>query len=539
VSSKLADGRQYCKSGNWADGYDLLSKADSLTPLDGPDLELLATAAYLIGREARYCDILQRAHRNYLEKGQTSRAARSAFWLGLCLLFRGEIGSGTGWLATARGIVDTLGSESAEDGYLLLPSIEQLLSDGENEKALAAASDAVRIGTRFGEKDLIACALHLRGRALIGKRQVEDGLAHLDQAMIAVLAGDISPIMTGLIYCSVIEACLNVYALARAWEWTNALKHWCDSQPQLVAFSDTCLVHRSEILQLHGAWEDSVTEAERASARDYTGTDINSTAEAFYRQGEVCRLRGDFELAEGAFREASRLGYEPQPGFALLRLAQGQEKAALASIHNAVAASHGQLRRAKLLPAYIEILLTNSDVEGARNAAEELEGIAKSFDTIALDAIASRARGEVAYAEGDPRSAIGSLRRAFEGWQKLGAPYEAARVRVLLRNAYQSLGDADNARLEYEAAKSAFQALGATSDLLRIEEAAQPAAHSLTKREIQILRHVAAGKTNKAIASDLFISEKTVDRHVSNIFKKLGVSSRTAAAAYVYQNDLI
>jgi DNA-binding CsgD family transcriptional regulator len=542
VLDKLKRGRDsYCRRA-WGDAYQSLSLADQATPLAVEDLELLAIAAYLIGRDDDYLGVLDRAHHAHLDAGEGVRAARCAFWLGLNLLFRGETGRATGWLARAERLLDRTGRDCVEQGYLLLPVAEQHLASEDYETAYATAARAVEIGERFGDPDLIACARHVQGRALMLQRQLEKGLALLDETMVAVTAGELSPIMTGLIYCSVIDACQQLYALDRAREWTSALARWCDEQPEMIAFTGVCRVHRAEIMQLHGAWREAIEEARRARER-CRGTNQQAAAAAFYRQGEVHRLRGEFAAAEAAYRSASQWGWEPQPGLALLRLAQGRTDVAAAAIRRVVSATKDRLQRAKLLPEYIEIMLAMGEVEEARSASRELEEIAKSFGTEVLAAIASHARGAVELAEGDAQAALGSLRCAGRVWQQIEAPYLAARVRVLAGLACRALGDNDGATLEMEAARVVFQELGAAPDVARIEALTrdatthQPA--GLTPRELQVLRLVSAGKTNKAIAAELSVSAKTVDRHLSNILTKLNVPSRAAATAYAYKHQLI
>jgi DNA-binding CsgD family transcriptional regulator len=343
-------------------------------------------------------------------------------------------------------------------------------------------------------------------------------------------------------YCSVIQACQQVYAFDRAREWTAALTQWCEGQPDMVAFAGVCRVHRAEIMQLHGAWPEAIEEARRAYARSQ-GVDRRATAAALYQQAEVHRLKGEFAAAEDAYRGASQLGLEPQPGLALLRLAQERTDAAATAIRRVAGTTTDGLKRMSLLPAYIEIMLAAGDLEDARKACRELEDIARSIDTGAPDAIATQARGAVDLAEGDARAALGSLRRAFEVWQRIDAPYAAARVRVLIGLACRALGDEDGAGLEIEAARATFERLGATPDLVRINSVMQGVpsgdTHGLTPREVQVLRLVSAGKTNAAVAAELFLSERTVERHLSNIFTKLDLSTRTAATAWAYEHGLI
>lgn len=537
----LNEGRESYRRRAWRDAYRSLSLVDQAAPLGVEDLELLATSAYLIGRDLDFHAFLDRAHHAHLQAGDHARGARCAFWLGLTLLLRGELGQANGWLARARRLVE--GRDCVEQGYVLLPVAEQHLEAGDADAAHATAAGAAEIGDRFGEADLIACARHLHGRALIQQGHVRAGLALLDEVMLAVIGGELSPIVTGLIYCSVIDACQKVFALSRAREWTSALSRWCEQQPEMVAFTGTCLVHRAEIMQFHGAWPDAMTEACRACERFAQGTDRTSPAAALYRQAEIHRLNGDFAAAEKAYRDASRLGCEPQPGLALLRMAQGRTDAAGAAIRRALSAATDPGQRAKLLPACVEIMLAEGDHQAAREACRELEEITRQFDTELLQAMAAHARGAVELADGDARAALPPLRRAFEMWRQIEAPYDAARVRVLIGVACRSLGDDEAGALELEAARAVFERLGAAPELARLESVGKPPAaarrHGLTLRELQVLRLVVAGKTNKAIGAALGLSERTIDRHVSNILTKLDVPSRAAATAYAYTHKLL
>lgn len=540
MAETLRHGRESYHRCAWANAYTSLSLADQRCPLGADDLELLRISAYLIGRDLESERILARAHHAHLIAGDQVRAARAACWLGLSALLRGEIGPATGWLSRARRLLDS--RDCVEQGYLLLPVAEQCFSEGHIESALGAANRAAAIGDRFGDADLIACARHLQGRALLEQGQIRNGLALLDEAMLAVTAGELSPIITGLIYCSVIEACQQVYALSRAREWTAALSRWCEQQPAMVAFRGTCLVRRAEILQVHGAWPDALAEATRACECSQDAKRKPPGA-ALYQQGEIHRLRGESRRAEEAYRSASALGYEPQPGLALLRMAQGRTDAAAATIRRVVSTVTDRLQRTKLLPAHIEIMLATGDIREARSACHELEQLAETIDADALRAMAGHSGGAVELAEGHARAALSSLRRAFEGWQQIEAPYAVACVRMLMGVACRSLGDEETARLEFGAARTAFQQLGAAPDLARLDtfENREASTHRapLTNRELQVLRLVAAGKTNRAIATELSLSERTIDRHVANILTKLDVPSRAGAAACAYRYNLL
>jgi DNA-binding CsgD family transcriptional regulator len=342
-------------------------------------------------------------------------------------------------------------------------------------------------------------------------------------------------------YCSVIDGCQEAYAARRAHEWTAALTRWCEEQPDMVSFTGRCLVHRAEIMQMHGQWPGALEEVRKARERFERAARRDGAGVALYRQGELHRLRGQVQDAEGAYREASRRGCEPQPGLALLRLAQGKTDAAVAAIRRMAGETSEPVLRAGLLPAYVEIMIAAGDTEEARAAALELADIAGGYEAGMLDALVGQATGAVALAEGDAREALTLLRRSWQLWQELDAPYEGARVRVLVGLACRALGDDDAAALEFEAARAAFAELGAAPALAQLDglTGSRPADHGLTARELQVLRLVAGGETNKAIAAQLVLSERTIDRHVSNILTKLRLSSRAAATAYAYEHDLV
>ena len=535
----LERGRESYRRRAWADAYATFSLADQARPLDPDDLDRLGTCAYLTGRDLDFQRILERAYHLNVAAGDRTRGARTAFWLAMTSLLRGEMAIATGWLSRAGRLIES--RDCVEQGYLLVPLAEQELVRRNGAAAHAVSSKAVATGQRFDDADLVACARHLQGRALLQQRHVQAGLALLDEAMLAATAGELSPIVTGLIYCSVIEACQQVCALSRAREWTTAFSRWCEQQPDMLAFTGTCLVLRAEIFEFQGAWPDAMTEANRACERSL-GANRKPPAGAFYQQGEIFRLQGSFSKAEEAYRHASRLGCEPQPGLALLRMAQGRLDAACAAIRRIVNATTDPFERTKVLPAYIEIMLAGNVVEDARSACAELEELARNIDTDVLHALAAHARGAVELAAGNAQVALDRLRRALQMWQQLEAPYAAARVRTLLGMACRSLGDADTAGLEFAAARTDFQQLGAAADLVRLDAIEHAETrdnrHVLTTRELQVLRLIAAGKTNKRIARDLSLSERTIDRHVSNILTKLNVPSRAAAIAHAYDHKL-
>ena len=534
--SALTQGREAYARRAWLEAYESLSAAERHAALEAPDAELLAICAFMLGRDDESIAWLERAHRRHLESADNLRAVHCAVWIGLNLASRGQIGPATGWLGRAQRLLENEG-ECAERGYLLLPAMFQHEAAGDFASAAEAAGEAVRIGERFGDRDLFALAIHGHGYMLMKDGRVQEGLALLDEAMVAITAEELSPVVTGIVYCGVILACQEVYEVRRAREWTRALSDWWALQPEMVAFTGRCLVHRAEILQLDGSWPDALAEARRAGDR-FVETRNPAAGLARYRQGELLRLQGEFAAAESAYKEASGFGWEPQPGLAQLRLAQGRTEAAAAAIRRAEAATSLLLERARLLPAFIEIMLAVGETEAARSACIELEELAQGFDSAMLAALVAHAQGAVHVAEGDAQAALVALRSARETWHALEAPYEIARTRVLVGEACRALGDEEAAALELEAARGIFERLGAKPDLARLGARAGDT-HGLSRRELEVLRLVASGKTNREIASALVISEHTVARHVQNIFAKLGLSSRAGATAFAFEHDLV
>jgi DNA-binding CsgD family transcriptional regulator len=532
----LERGREAYARRAWLDAYEALTTAEDEGPLEAPDADLLATCAFMLGRDDESAAWLERGHQRYLEAGDKIGAARCAIWVGLNLATRGRLGPATGWLGRAQRLLENQ-AECAEHGYLLLPVMFRHEAAADFAAAAEAAGEAVRISERFGDRNLFALAVHGQGHMLIRAGRVQEGLALLDEGMVAVTAEELSPIVTGIVYCGVILACHEVYDVRRAREWTRALSDWWALQPEMVAFTGRCLVHRAELLQLDGSWREALDEARRAGER-FVETQNPAAGLARYRQGELLRLQGEFPAAEEAYREASTLGWEPQPGLAQLRLAQGRADAAASAIRRAEASATSALERTRILPAFVEIMLAVGDVESARRGSLELEALGREYDSAMLRAIVAHARGTVHLAEGDARAALVTLRTAGETWHTLEAPYEIARTRVVVGEACRALGDEEAAALEREAARNIFERLGAKPDLGRLGARARDS-HGLSRRELEVLRLVAAGKSNRDIALTLVISEHTVARHVQNIFAKLGVSSRAGATAFAFEHALV
>jgi DNA-binding CsgD family transcriptional regulator len=543
VTGDLERGRAAYADWAWRDAYESLSRAEESAPLAPEDLELLGVSAYMLGDEEEWMEVFERACRRYADADRVLRAARCAFWIGMHLAIRGDLGPATGWLGRAQRLVERHGGDCVERAYMLLPVSFQHEAAGDLEGAAATAAAAVEAGERFGDMDLFALAAHAQGSILVTSGHVQKGLGLLDEAMVAVTAGEVHPIVAGVVYCGVILTCEEVYEVRRAQEWTDALTRWWERQPDLLAFTGRCLVHRAQLMQLHGAWPEALEEVQRARRRFEKAMNQAAAAKASYLRGELHRLRGEFEEAEEAYRESSRLGAEPQPGWALLRLALGDADAAAAVIRRVLAETSDRPRRAGLLSASAEIMLAVGDSAAARTASDELEEIAQDYVSEMLRAVAAQTSGAVELAAGDAAAALAQLRRACLAWQELEAPYEVARTRVLIGRACRELGDEDAFHLELEAARTTFADLRAAPDLAFVETLAHGGkadeSYGLTARELEVLRLVAAGKSNREIAAALVISEHTVARHMQNIFTKLEVPSRTAAGAFAFEHDLV
>jgi DNA-binding NarL/FixJ family response regulator len=539
TATDLDHGRESYAGGSWRTAFEFLSRADRRERLGTDDLECLARSSYMLGRDEEYVDALVRAHQAHVEAGDVARGVRCAIWIGHSLLFRGLPAQADGWFARAERLLKRTPDDCVERGYILIPTWLAAMQSGDHEAGLATMVEAEQIGERFADADLVWLARDEQARALLKLGRVDQGLRLVGEILVAAQADELTPFITGIVYCNTIDFCRSCYELRHVREWTAALSRWCDRQPEMVAHNGLCLVHRAEVMQLMGSWADALTEAQRAAER-FTDGALNQIAlgSAHYRQGEIHRLRGDFDEAERAFREASRRGFVPQPGMALMRLSQGQGDAAAAAIRRCVAEATEPLARAALLAVYVEIMLAIGDSDAAHGAARDLGRIAAERSNDVLDAMAAKAEGELSLAEGNVDGALLALRRAITVWQTLDAPYEVAQIRVVIASACRAFGDDEAARLELDAAQAGFARLGAEPDLAGLAGGAPQARHGLSEREVEVLSLIAAGKGNREIAAALVISEHTVARHVQNIFAKLGVSTRTAAAAFAFEHKL-
>jgi DNA-binding CsgD family transcriptional regulator len=541
----VADGEERARRSferrMWGDVFAELSAAHREGQLGVEDLERLAIAAYMVGKDGDCEDAWTGAHHAWLRGGEAERAARCAFWQALGLFFRGDLAPAMGWVGRGGRLLEESPRDCVEQAWLRMLKALPLLFEGDADAAYPSFIEAGEIADRFGDPDAAVFARLCHGYALILQGQIAEGVALLDEVMVAVTADEVAPMLAGIAYCQVIALCHAVFDLRRAREWTQALTRWCDSQPGLVPFRGNCLVHRCEIFQLQGAWTDALDSARRA-CEWLAGPPVwDALGSAYYQLAEIQRLRGELAEAEESYRQASLAGRDPEPGMSLLRLAQRRIDLALPAIRRALEEAQDPIARSRLLPGYVEVMLEAEDVAAARVAADELGRIAAQLDTPYLNALAAHASGAVLLAEGDPRAALATLRTAQRSWRDLEAPHHAARVRLLIGVACRDLDDGASAELEFDAARGALEKLGAAPDLERLARLAgsSPPGGPLSRRESEVLTLVATGKTNRAIAAELFISEKTVARHVSNIFAKLRLSSRAEATGYAYKHGLV
>lgn len=538
-SVDLERGRDAARRAAWAEAYGVLAGMDH-SRLAPEDLDALADAAFWLCRVDESIAARQRAYSGHVARGANLRAAHAAWFLFYDYLNRGDEAVAGGWLRRMRRLLDGE-ADCVEQGYLAFAEADLAHGAGRLDEAQAHAERMAELGWRFGDPNLVASALERQAHVLVSQDRVIEGLAVLDEAMCAVVAGELDPSWTGWLYCLAIGVCLQVPDLRRATAWTEAAMDWCATLPARSPYHGLCRVHRVEVMALRGPLADAEAEALRA-CEDLLCYEPRLAGEAFYVVGEIRRRRGDLAAAEVAYVRAHELGREPQPGLALLRLAKGKADTAASTLRLSLAGETNPLERARLLAAQVEVALATDDVHLARTACEDLQRLADRSVSEAVQATAALACGALQLAEDNADAAFADLRRACGLWRQLDLPYEAAQARVLIAAASRRAGDDERARLELEAARAEFERLGATADAGRVVALLgrrEASVRGLTRRELAVLHLLAAGKTNRDIATELVISEHTVARHVSNIFAKLGVSSRAAATAFAFEHELV
>ncbi|MGH8925629.1 MAG: LuxR C-terminal-related transcriptional regulator [Acidimicrobiia bacterium] len=551
--AEVERAREVASRLDWGEAYEILSRIDQVSALAAEDLELLATSAFLTGNREESRSARMRAYHVYVQKGEARRAARCAVRLGLDRISTTEITQAGGCLPASmsgctawvvRAWTHLAGDEEgAELGYLLIPeAYEQLAIGGNPEGAGRSAARATEIGRRNDEPDLVAFALVIEGRALVRSARVEEGTERLQQATSEAASGRVSAPIAGMVLSSAVEAAEEAFDVERLEEWVDLLVGWCDTQKGMISFRTREMVYRAGLHLLRGHWDEAQGLATQAVQRALSEDDTTLAGAARYQLAEVHRLRGELAAAEEMYRESARLGHDPQPGLARLHMMRGDNSAAAASLGRALAEHQDSLRRARLLPAQVEILLAAGDIAASSELAEELADITTSYGGPVLEATAAQIRATVLVAEGQPLAALELCRRASRVWRHLDLPFEEARTRVLIARSCRALDDEATAVMELETAHSILTRLKARPHLAEVESllGEHPRSqHGLTDRELEVLRLVAGGMTNAQIAEELVVSVRTVDTHVSNILTKLGVSSRSGATSYAHRQGLV
>ena len=578
VVEQLVDGRRAYEERAWATAYQRLSALDPVA-LGDEDCLALSTAAYLAGDREASARALQESYRRHTEAGALLDAARDTFWLGLLYNSAGNAAVGNGWAARGARLLQDAAPDAVEHGYLSMHEMYGHIFAGDFAGALEIAARVAETGRRCHDANLVSVGLSSQGRLLIYAGRVREGLALLDEAMVGLADADVSPILAGHSYCSMVEACQEIADYRRMADWTTALTQWCRMQPEMVPFTGQCAVHRAQIMRSQGALPEALEELALALTRYAAEGATPAAGLALYERGDVLRIQGDLPGAAAAFQEAAALGRDPQPGQSLLTLAKGNGAAAAASMRRLLEETQEAVQRTAQLPAAVEVFLAVGDVDAARAAADELARLAKVFGCQALEAAGEYAVASVLLVAGGGVDAAGGeagdggsaggagdagdlragrapdagdgggrggaagalphLRHAWKLWIDLGARYEAAWARVRIGLACRALGDEDSALSELGVAARAFADIGAEPARAEVERLlGRDLPDGLTAREIEVLRLVASGRSNPEIAAAMFLSQKTVQRHMSNIFGKTGVTSRTAAAAYAFEHRL-
>jgi class 3 adenylate cyclase len=472
LASPVDDARASAARGAWRDAYALYGEADG-GGLEPVDVETYGEAAWWSGKLDEAIALRERAYAAYTASGDALGAARMALLLSWDHEGRGAFAVSNGWLATAERLLDGVPEAPEHARLRLMHALSALFAEGDLERADALFDEAYALATRVGDRDVQSLALGGKGRTAIKAGDADRGLSLLDEATASALGGDLRPHAAGLVYCLTISACQDLGDFRRAAEWTEAANRMCD-RLDVSGFPGQCRIHRAEALRLRGDWPAAEAQA-IAACEELSDFDRSITASGYYEVGEIRRRRGDFEGAEDAYRTSNELGREPQPGLALLRLAEGKVDAAVAGIAGTLREVEDPIVRLRRLPAQVEIAVAAGDIRTARTAAEEMETIVDAYKiggrrTLAFDATVHVARGRIMIAEKDWDGAIRCLRTARDEWREVGAPYETAQARMLLGIALRRRGDAHGGESELEAALATFEKLGAVPDAARAEE---------------------------------------------------------------------
>jgi tetratricopeptide (TPR) repeat protein len=480
----LDEARAATARGDWQLAFDLLTAADAGGLLSADDLSMLGEVAYAAGHLDATIEAWERAHTAFLQSGDPVAAGGAAVRVAMHLLFDTALMAPVrGWSARAERLLES-GGETPSHAWLAMVRAYERMLTGDHAEARRWARRAIEVGSRCNPA---ACAIGrvAEARLLILDGDVRRGLALLDDAGVATISGELDPLSTGIVYCELVCALQGLGQYDVAEEWTKAMERWCESNA-IGSLHGRCRVHRAEILRLRGSCNEAETQALVAceELRPYVQRELG------WPLNELGRIRlhkGDIAGAEEALLEAHRAGWDPQPGLALVRLAQGDTLAAAALIRDALERPskvpskeqppNTELRRAPLLEAQVEIEIAAGHLDRARSAAGELDRIAARFESKALAAGASLARGRVRLAEGDTAAAEQACSESLRLWNEVGAPYEAALARLALSTAHRAAGSEHVAELERRAARAVLDGMEA-----RVEMSSPgPAVHRATR----------------------------------------------------------
>lgn len=516
--------------GDWRTAYDVLAavRAEG-TPLPLEAVDELGRAAWWLGRTQESIRLSEEVHHQLLADGLLDRAAQSAAEVAIVAMLRGDGALGSGWLSRARRLLQDRPPGLAH-GLVAFADCLVAIETSDLDAVRARALEMQALGRQIGELTISSLGLMLEGVARARDGELVDGFALLDEAMLPVIGGQVIPEFAGAMYCLTISTCTELADLERARRWTVATERWCEQFSDAVMYLGICRVHRAHLLEREGAWDRAEQEAQRV-CEELADVNASVVAEGFYQVGEVRRLRGELDAAEQSYRRARALGRIPQPGEALLRLARGQHEEAWQVIEQAFGECRDDpFTRARLLLAEAEIGHATRRATDVARSASSLDAIAERYGSEGLCTWAAHARGLSLLTAGDAGQAVEALTDARRRYDAMHARYDAARLRLLQAECERMLGHDDRASAEERAGRAALDALGAAPT--------SPPPGGLTPRELEVLAHVAAGASNRRIGEALSITEKTVGRHLSNIYLKLDVGSRTEAAAWAHQHQV-